>query len=254
MPETTAPFVARATLPLSPWLRRAIVLLAIGIMVAVFVQNREALSLDALIRQQDTLRQATVEQPLLVLGSAFVLYVVVTGLSLPGAAVMTLVYGWLFGFWRAVVLVSFASTLGATIAFLLSRFLFRDAIQNRFRDRLAAFNEALAREGAFYLFTLRLIPQVPFFLVNLVMGLTPVRTSTFWWVSQLGMLPGTCVYVYAGASVGSLESLRENGLTGILTWQVAVAFTLLGAFPLIVRRLMSIVTNRRTTGTTNVQG
>ncbi len=232
----------------SAWLRRVVVLLAVVIVAAVFVRSRDAISLDALVRQQAALRQAVVDQPLLVLGSAFLLYVVVTGLSLPGAALMSLVYGWLFGFWRALVLVSFASTLGATIAFLLSRFLLRDAIQTRFRDRLAAFNEALAREGAFYLFTLRLIPQVPFFLVNLVMGLTPVRTSTFWWVSQLGMLPGTCVYVYAGASVGSLESLRDNGLSGILTWQLALAFTLLGLFPLAVKKLMNVVARRSTAG------
>ncbi len=234
----------------SAWLRRVAVLLVIAIVAAVFVRNRDALSLDSLVRQQAALRQAVEDQPLLVLGSAFVLYVVVTGLSLPGAALMSLVYGWLFGFWRALVLVSFASTLGATIAFVLSRFLLRDAIQARFRDRLAAFNEALAREGAFYLFTLRLIPQVPFFLVNLVMGLTPVRTSTFWWVSQLGMLPGTCLYVYAGASVGSLESLRDTGLSGILTWQLALAFTLLGLFPLAVKKLMNLLTQRSAAGIT----
>ena len=239
MPETNvASVVNNGKLPRSPWLRRVMVLLAIGVVAAFFVRNHESLSLDSLIQQQDALQRVAVEQPALVLGSAFLLYVAVTGLSLPGAALMTLVYGWLFGFWRAVILVSFASTSGATLAFLLSRFLFREAIQSRFRDRLAAFNEALTREGAFYLFTLRLIPQVPFFLVNLIMGLTPLRTTTFWWISQLGMLPGTCVYVYAGASVGSLGSLRENGLTGILTWQVALAFTLLGVFPLIVKRLL----------------
>lgn len=249
MPESNPASTAAdsaATPRRSAWLRRVAVLLVIAIVAAVFVRNRDALSLDSLIRQQDALRRALADRPLLVLGSAFLLYVVVTGLSLPGAALMSLVYGWLFGFCRALVLVSFASTLGATIAFLLSRFLFREAIQARFRDRLAAFNEALAREGAFYLFTLRLIPQVPFFLVNLVMGLTPVRTSTFWWVSQLGMLPGTCVYVYAGASVGSLEALRDNGLSGILTWQLALAFTLLGLFPLAVKKLMNVVTHRST--------
>jgi uncharacterized membrane protein YdjX (TVP38/TMEM64 family) len=249
MPTTTTTAESDSEPRRSAWLRRVAVLLAIAIVAVIFTRNRDALSLDALVRQQAALRRAAVDQPLLVLGSAFVLYVVVTGLSLPGAAVMSLVYGWLFGFWRALVLVSFASTMGATIAFLLSRFLFRDAIQTRFRERLAAFNEALAREGAFYLFTLRLIPQVPFFLVNLVMGLTPVRTSTFWWVSQLGMLPGTCLYVYAGASVGNLESLRDNGLTGILTWKLAVAFTMLGLFPLVVKKLMNAVNRRSSRGT-----
>lgn len=245
MPETNDPAATTASSsPQLPWKLRTVVIVVVLVLAIAFIQNREAVSLDSLIRHQDTLRQTSNDQPLLVLGSAFLLYVVVTGLSLPGAAVMTLVYGWLFDFWRAVVLVSFASTTGATIAFLLSRFLFRDSIQARFRDRLVAFNGALAREGAFYLFTLRLIPQIPFFLVNLVMGLTPIRTTTFWWVSQLGMLPGTCVYVYAGASIGSLDTLREKGVSGILTWQLALAFTLLGLFPWIVKRLMKAITHR----------
>ena len=231
--------------PAQTWPGRVVLLVIIVTLIAFFIVNREALSLDSLVSQQEALRRAVRERPVLVFGSAFALYVTVTGLSLPGAAVMTLVYGWLFGFWPAVLLISFASTIGATVAFLMSRFLLRAAIQNRFRDRLVTFNDALAREGAFYLFTLRLIPQVPFFLVNLVMGLTPIRARTFWWVSQLGMLPGTCVYVYAGASIGNLESLRDRGLSGILTWQLALAFTLLGLFPLLVRRLMTIVNGRR---------
>lgn len=253
MPESI-PVANLPTKPLrSAWPRRVAVLVVLVILGLVFLQNREALSIDSLISHQDALQRAANEQPLLVLGTAFLLYVVVTGLSLPGAALMTLVYGWLFGFWRAILIVSFASTAGATIAFLLSRFLFRDAIQYRFGERLAAFNEALAREGAFYLFTLRLIPQVPFFLVNLVMGLTPIRTSTYWWVSQLGMLPGTCVYVYAGASVGNLEALRDKGLTGILTWQLALAFTLLGVFPLIVKTIVRLLGQRPAVGNANAE-
>ena len=232
---------------------RAALVLMIAIVVVIVVRNREAVSWEVLIERQEALRQAGVDHPWLVFGVAFVLYAAVTGLSLPGAALMTLVYGWLFGFWRGVVLVSFASTAGATIAFLLSRFLLRDAIQTRFRERLVAFNDALAREGAFYLFTLRLIPQVPFFLVNLVMGLTPVRTVTFWWVSQLGMLPGTCVYVSAGASIRSLEALRDRGLSGILTWQLALSFTVLGVFPLVIRKLMTILTGRRASGITRAR-
>ena len=224
--------------PLAPsWMFRVALLVVVVSLIAVFVRNRKALSFDSLIAQQTALQRAVIEQPALVLGSAFVLYVVVTGLSLPGAAVLSLAYGWLFGFWRGLVLVSFASTAGATVAFLMSRFLFRDAIRTRFGERLHAFNEALAREGAFYLFTLRLIPQVPFFIVNLLMGLTPIRTTTFWWVSQLGMLPGTCVYVYAGSSVSSLETLRDRGVSGLVTWQLLLAFTLLGLFPLIVRHI-----------------
>ncbi len=253
MPESMPAANQSTKPPQSAWPRRVAVLVVMAILVLIFVLNREALSIDSLISRQDALQRAVNEQPLLVLGIAFLLYVVVTGLSLPGAALMTLVYGWLFGFWRAVLMVSFASTAGATIAFLLSRFLFRDAIQSRFGERLAAFNQALAREGAFYLFTLRLIPQVPFFLVNLVMGLTPIRTSTYWWVSQLGMLPGTCVYVYAGASVGSLEALRDKGLAGILTWQLALAFALLGLFPLVVKAIVRLLTRRPATVNTNAK-
>jgi len=223
----------------SRWLSRVALLIVVASLIAAFVRYREALSFDTLITQQTALQRAVVEQPALVLGTAFVLYVVVTGLSLPGAALLSLVYGWLFGFGRGLVLVSFASTAGATVAFLMSRFLFRDAIRSRFGDRLTKFNEALAREGAFYLFTLRLIPQVPFFVVNLLMGLTPLRTTTFWWVSQLGMLPGTCVYVYAGSSVSSLETLRDQGVAGLVTWQLLLAFTLLGLFPLIVKKALS---------------
>ncbi len=233
----------RATRP--NWVGRVALLVVVVSLIAVFVRYREALSFDSLIARQAALQRAVVEQPALVFGSAFVLYVVVTGLSLPGAAVLSLAYGWLFGFWRGVVLVSFASTAGATIAFLMSRFLFRDAIQARFGNRLHAFNEALAREGAFYLFTLRLIPQVPFFIVNLLMGLTPIRATTFWWVSQLGMLPGTCVYIYAGSSVSSLETLRDKGVSALMTWQLLLAFTLLGLFPLIVKRGLAAWNGKR---------
>lgn len=214
-------------------------IVVICLSIALFAQKREVLSLDNLVSRQAELRSAATDNPFLVLGIAFLLYVIVTGLSLPGAAILSLVFGWLFGFWRGLVVVSFASTTGATIAFLMSRFLFRDAIQRRFGNRIASVNEALQREGAFYLFTLRLIPQIPFFVVNLLMGLTPLRTSTFWWVSQLGMLPGTCVYVYAGASVSSLDVLRDNGVSGLLSWQLVMAFTLLGVFPLLARKLIS---------------
>ena len=249
MPDTNEPATESPPTkqPLAPsWLVRVAILVVVASLIALFVGNREALSFDSLIARQAALQRSVIEQPVLVLGSAFMLYVVVTGLSLPGAAALSLAYGWLFGFWRGLILVSFASTAGATVAFLMSRFLFRDAIQARFGDRLTAFNEALAREGAFYLFTLRLIPQVPFFVVNLLMGLTPIRTTTFWWVSQLGMLPGTCVYIYAGSSVSSLETLRDKGVSGLVTWQLLLAFALLGLFPLIVKRVIATWTTAST--------
>src|SRR5688572_14030158 len=131
----------------------------------------------------------------------FAIYVVVTGLSLPGAAIMTLIGGAVFGLLWGTVLVSFASCIGATLAFLASRFLLRDWVQSKFSDKLKPINEGLAKEGAFYLFALRLVPLFPFFVINLAMGLTSIKTTTFYWVSQIGMLAGTIVYVYAGTQL-----------------------------------------------------
>lgn len=209
----------------------------------------EELTLTKLAARESAFRQFQADYPVMVYLVAFAAYVAVAGLSLPGAAVMTLLFGWLFGFWRGLVVVSFASTAGATVAFLLSRYLFRDAITRRFGDRLSSFNESLEREGALYLFTLRLIPAVPFFVINAVMGLTPVRVRTFWWVSQLGMLAGTAVYVYAGASVPKLQTLADKGVGAIFTpnqmTQILMAFVLLGLFPLIVRLLMKRLANRK---------
>jgi uncharacterized membrane protein YdjX (TVP38/TMEM64 family) len=169
--------------------------------------------------------------------------------ALPGAAVLTLVYGWYLGLLEGVVLVSVASTTGASLAFLLSRFLFRDSIQSRFGERLQSFNASLEKEGPFFLFTLRLIPAVPFFLINAVMGLTPIRARTFWWVSQLGMLPGTIVYVYAGSVVPSLQKLADEGIKAVFSpaqlTQIIVAFALLGVFPLIVRFAMKLMTRSK---------
>jgi len=196
------------------------------------------LTFDYLATQEEWLRQQQSEHPILTYVVACVVYVSVTGLSIPGATVLTLVYAWYFGLLKGVVLVSFASTAGATVAFLVSRYLFRSTIETRFGERLEQFNESLEIEGPFYLFTLRLIPAVPFFVINVVMGLTPLKTLTYWWVSQLGMLPGTIVYVYAGSSVPSLKELAEQGTSGILSFNIIAAFVLLGTFPLLVRLLM----------------
>jgi uncharacterized membrane protein YdjX (TVP38/TMEM64 family) len=166
-------------------------------------------SLDYLAAKETELEQLRNSHPILIMAFAFLIYVLATGLSLPGATLMTLVVAWYFGFWKGLVLVSFASTCGATLAFLLSRYLLRDIIQSKFGERLKTFNESLDREGAFYLFTLRLIPAVPFFVINVVMGLTRIRTTTFWWISQVGMLAGTCVYVYAGSNIPSLSQLVD---------------------------------------------
>lgn len=184
-------------------------LIAVAILATLYWRFREQLSLEALSAHEGAVRDFWTRHPALTYLAAIVLYTIVTGLSLPGAAAMTLIYGWFFGVVRGIIVVSFASTSGATLAFLLSRYLFRDAIQHRFGERLARFNDALRREGPFYLFTLRLIPAVPFFAINVVMGLTPLGVGTFWWVSQLGMLPGTCVYCYAGSTVPELRQIVD---------------------------------------------
>ena len=218
--------------------RLAVLLAVAAVAVAGYLRFGDALSLAAIAEQEAALRAFQQDNPWLVYGAAFLVYVAVTGLSLPGAAALTLVFGWYFGFLRAVVLVSFASTTGASLAFLLSRYVFGHAVRSRFGGRLRAFDAALARDGALYLFTLRLVPAVPFFVINLVMGLTPLRLATFWWVSQAGMLPGTAVYVYAGAAVPDLQVLGERGLGGIVSPQVLAAFVLLGVFPLVVKTVM----------------
>lgn len=227
-------------------LKPLLVVVVIAIAAGLFWQFGHLLSIDYLAEQETKLRAFQANSPYLVYGIAFVVYVTVTGLSLPGAAALTLVYGWYFGFLRTVVLVSFASTAGATLAFLMSRYLLRDAVQAKFGDRLTTFNEQLEREGGFYLFTLRLIPAVPFFVINLVMGLTPIKTRTYWWVSQLGMLPGTIVYVYAGSRVPNLTILAEQGAEAVFSpsqlAQLVVAFGLLGVFPLLVRKIMNRLT------------
>jgi len=171
----------------------------------------------------------------LVLGGYILLYIVVTALSLPGAAIMTLAGGALFGFWTGTIAVSFASTIGATLACAVARFLLRDWIQNRFADKLVAINRGIEEEGAFYLFTLRLIPIFPFFVINLVMGLTRLRLSTYYLVSQLGMLPATMVYVNAGRELGRLDSLA-----GILSPGLLISFILLGLFPLTAKKLVAL--------------
>jgi pyruvate/2-oxoglutarate dehydrogenase complex dihydrolipoamide dehydrogenase (E3) component/uncharacterized membrane protein YdjX (TVP38/TMEM64 family) len=179
--------------------------------------------------------------PLLAAGIYFVLYVLVTALSLPGAAVMTLAGGALFGLLSGTIIVSFASSLGALLAFLVSRYLLHDWVQARFGGpRLAALNEGIRKDGAFYLFTLRLVPAFPFFLINLLMGLTPIRTGTFYWVSQLGMFAGTLVYVNAGTQLARLESL-----SGILSPALLGSFALLGVFPLLARKALGLIRRRR---------
>ncbi len=175
-----------------------------------------------------------IEQNLFVAAATyFVLYIALTALSIPGAAVVTLLGAALFGFWQSLALVSFASTIGATIAFLSSRYLLRSWVQNRFSSKLAAINEGMKKDGAFYLFSLRLIPVFPFFLINLLMGLMPISVFRFYWVSQVGMLPGTAVYLNAGTQLSEI-----NSLAGIVSPTVLFSFVLLGLFPMMAKWLL----------------
>jgi pyruvate/2-oxoglutarate dehydrogenase complex dihydrolipoamide dehydrogenase (E3) component/uncharacterized membrane protein YdjX (TVP38/TMEM64 family) len=179
--------------------------------------------------------------PLQVLGGFFAVYVSLTALSLPGAGtVLTLLAGAVFGFVTGTVVVSFASTVGATLAMLSARYLLRDAVQSRFAKALAGIDRGVAREGAFYLFTMRLVPLFPYFLINLAMGLTQMKALTFLWVSQLGMLAGTAVYVYAGTQLGQITSLK-----GIVSPGIGLALVLLGVFPLVAKKLVDAARARR---------
>lgn len=222
----------------SRWLLLALILAAFA--AFFWFDLGRYLSLDYFKTQHaavETYRQA---HPWLTAGIYFLVYVIVTGLSLPGATVMSLAGAAIFGLLWGTVIISFASSIGATLAFLASRFLLRDWVQKRFGERLKTINAGIAKDGGFYLFTLRLVPLFPFFLINLTMGLTPIRTWTFYWVSQLGMLAGTIVYVNAGTQLANIESLG-----GILSPGLLASFALLGVFPLVARKLIEWLQARR---------
>ncbi|MEZ5468010.1 MAG: FAD-dependent oxidoreductase [Lysobacterales bacterium] len=220
------------------WLLLALVAIAL---VAFFALDLgRFFSLEALRAHREGLLTQIGAHPLLSAGIFFLVYVAVTALSLPAAALLTIAGGALFGFGLGTLLVSFASTLGATLAMLLARYLLRDSVQAKFGSRLKAIDDGLEREGAFYLFALRLVPVFPFFLVNLTLGLTRLPARTFFWVSQLGMLPATAVYVYAGTEIGQLTSLK-----GLISPGLLGAFILLGLLPLITKKILDLLRARR---------
>jgi pyruvate/2-oxoglutarate dehydrogenase complex dihydrolipoamide dehydrogenase (E3) component/uncharacterized membrane protein YdjX (TVP38/TMEM64 family) len=179
-------------------------------------------------------------RPVAVVGVFLLVYVAATALSLPGATILTLAAGAIFGLIAGTVIVSFASSIGATLAFLAARFLLRDSVQARFGARLAEIDKGVAKEGAFYLFTLRLVPLVPFFVINLLMGLTKMKAGTFYWVSQLGMFAGTVVYVNAGTQLAKIDSLK-----GILSPGLIGSFVLLGVFPIVAKKIVGAIQARR---------
>jgi uncharacterized membrane protein YdjX (TVP38/TMEM64 family) len=221
---------------------RTILIVVIAVLVTAFFAagGHRYLSFDSIRGQQLEIQAYYAGHPWQTAIAFFVVYVAVTGLSLPGASIMTLVTGAIFGLLWGTVIVSFASSIGATLAFLASRFLLRDWVQQRFEQALRAINAGVQKEGGFYLFTLRLIPAIPFFAINLVMGLVPMRTWPFYWVSQCGMLAGTIVYVNAGTQLAAITSPA-----GILSPGLIGAFVLLGFFPLIAKRIVDAVKARR---------
>ena len=216
-------------------MKKPILVLLVVAAVALFfgMGFDQYLTLDALKQSQGKFAAMLEQSPVTITLVAFAFYVVVVALSLPGATIMGLAAGALFGLGYGTLLVSFASTIGATLAFLISRYLLRDFVQRRFGGRLQAINEGMSKDGALYLFMLLLVPAFPFFLINLLMGLTPIRTRTFYWVSQLGMLAGTLVYVNAGTQLARIDSLSD-----IISPVVLLSFALLGVFPLIAKRIV----------------
>ena len=218
-----------------------LVAVVIALITAYFVFDLgKYFSLDYFKTQQAAISAAYADNPLKTGLIFLAVYVGVTALSLPGAAILTLVAGAIFGLLWGVVIVSFASTIGATLAFLVARFLLRDSIQAKFGDKLKAFNTGVEKEGGFYLFTLRLVPAFPFFMINVVMGLTTMKARTFFWVSQIGMFLGTIVYVNAGTELAKITSLK-----GILSPGLLGAFVLLGIFPLIAKKIIDSVKARK---------
>lgn len=215
---------------------RIILLVVITAFISVFfyLDLGQYLTLEALKGQQAAIENYRVANPMLAVVLYALAYIAVTGLSLPGATILTLAGGAVFGVLWGTIIVSFASSIGATLAFLAARFLLRDSVTAKFAESLQAIDEGVEREGAFYLFGLRLVPVFPFFMINLLMGLTKMRVSTFYWVSQVGMLAGTVVYVNAGTQLGKISSLA-----GILSPTVLGSFILLGLFPIIAKKIVT---------------
>jgi len=218
-----------------------LLLLAIGLIGLFFHFNlHQLLTLEGLKGSMDQFSELKEQSPVLVIGAFFIVYVLVTALALPGAAILTLASGALFGLFEGLVIASFASSVGALCSFLVSRYLLRDSLQKRFPERLQAIDEGIKKEGAFYLFTLRLVPIFPFFLINLLMGVTALKSWTFYWVSQVGMLAGTFIFVNAGTQLAQIESL-----SGILSFGLIISFVLLGVFPLIAKGIVNMIKKRQ---------
>jgi len=226
-------------------MKKKIVMIGVVILAVIAFQYFELgqyLSLDYIKASQQRFHELYLTNRGLFIAGYMAIYIAVAALSLPGAAVLTLAGGGLFGLGIGTLVVSFASTIGATLACFFSRFLLRESIQKKFGDRLTTINKGIEAEGPFYLFSLRLVPVFPFFMINLLMGLTRMRLATFFWVSQLGMLPGTLVYVNAGKELAKIDSLA-----GIMSPGLLGSFVVLGLFPITVKKLLALYRKKKLT-------
>jgi len=225
----------------SSLLTKIVVVLMLVSMIILFIvfDLDRFVTLSYIKASQEKFQALATSHPLIVIASYMAVYILITSLSLPGAAVLTLLGGALFGLWIGTLAVSFASTIGATLACVVSRFVLRDWVQKKLGDKILTVNEGVEREGAFYLFTLRLIPIFPFWAINLVMGLTRMPLRTFYWVSQVGMLAGTVVYVNAGKELAKIDSLSD-----ILSPSLILSFILLGILPLTAKKVIAFYKNR----------
>lgn len=222
----------RPTVSIQRW---QLPLAGVAVFAITFVLYRDQI-LQRLVAAESGLRETQVSAPVMTALIGLIVYILVVGLT-PGAAFLSLAYGWFFGLWQGTLLVSFGSTAGATMMFLLSRYVLRDWVLATKNSHIQKVQTAFERDGAYYLFSLRLIPAVPFFLINILMGVTKIRVSTFWWVSQLGMLPGTIAYIYAGTTLPSLKAIESGEVGKILSWQLVLAFSILGLLPWLMKRL-----------------
>ena len=223
-------------------MKRLVLLLPLAVLVWAFLALGldQHLTLDAFQASHEAFAAWYKEHPWLVIGGYMAAYILMT-LFLPIAALMTVVGGALFGFWKGVPIASFAAALGATLAFWLSRFVLHNSVQRHFGERLAAVNAGIAKDGAFYLFSLRLVPVIPFFIINLVMGLSPMRTWTFFGATQAGMLAGILIYVNAGTQLAEVDDLGDILSPGLLG-----SLVLLGVFPLLARKVLVWIRSRLT--------
>lgn len=223
-------------------IKKAAILVAVLTLILLFklLNLGQYLNLTYLKESQEAFTAFYGEHRVITIFSYMLIYITATALSVPGAAILTLAGGALFGLVTGSIIISFSSTIGATLACAVSRYLLRDWVQAKFGDKLQKINDGMEQEGGFYLFTLRLVPIFPFFIINLVMGLTKIRLTTYYWVSQLGMFPATVVYVNAGKELGQIDSL-----SGILSPGLILSFVLLGIFPITAKKILGRIRSSR---------